>query len=33
MKSSKKPIGHSKTTFSKKGEVRYSSRPGVLFGS
>ena len=33
MKSSKKHIGHSKTTVSKKEEVRYSSRPGLLFGS
>ena len=33
MKSSKKPIGHSKTTVSKKEEVRYSCRLGLLFGS
>ena len=33
VKSSKKPRGHSKTTVSKKKEVRYSSRPGLLFGS
>ena len=33
VKSSKKPIGHSKTAVIKKEDVRYSSRPGLLFGS